>query len=222
MPNNASGTQIKNGWEFSDGILYDMCTEHPEHTEDDALLGKLLIIGRVYAASLQRTGKSENSGDEFFTIDVLKGFNKTENGISRRKILDDKIEALGRFESIDSFSICEILSTHRWLTDVFYDISKKHNRSLASKYLHFHLPNLFYIYDSRADRALKAKGYKSDSKQMKMFNNRIGCNQDCHCDSDYAKFVERAYRYNLELNAECGEPKTPRELDTSLLDFGQS
>jgi len=38
--------------------------------------------------------------------------------------------------------------------DLFTDITGWEKRALASKYLHFHRPDLFFFYDSRAKRAL--------------------------------------------------------------------
>ena len=52
-------------------------------------------------------------------------------------------------------NIGQIISVHNFLTVIFNEISGLDKRSLASKYLHFHLPNLFYIYDSRADNAIR-------------------------------------------------------------------
>jgi len=37
-----------------------------------------------------------------------------------------------------------------YLTDIFTKISGIEKRSLSSKYLHFHFPDLFFLYDSRA------------------------------------------------------------------------
>jgi hypothetical protein len=38
--------------------------------------------------------------------------------------------------------------------DLFAAITQREKRSLASKYLHFHVPHVFYLYDSRARRAI--------------------------------------------------------------------
>lgn len=58
-----------------------------------------------------------------------------------------------KFKRLDSDILKEVVSLHKFLVDVFQIVSGDNKRSLTSKYLHFHLPNIFYIYDDRAERA---------------------------------------------------------------------
>ena len=44
----------------------------------------------------------------------------------------------------------ESLQVHNLVMGQFHEMTTKHNRSLASKYLHFHCPQAFYLYDNRA------------------------------------------------------------------------
>lgn len=46
------------------------------------------------------------------------------------------------------------LKAHKDLMNVFNRISGMDKRSLSSKYLHFHAPDFFYIYDARAATAI--------------------------------------------------------------------
>jgi len=81
-------------------------------------------------------------------------------------------------------------------------------RALASKYLHFHVPGLFYIYDSRAAEAIRE--FSSELPQP----SRSGAGDD-----KYRKFAEKchhlrdlcAQRFSLELR--------PRHIDNLLLSF---
>ena len=41
-------------WCFGNGILYKMCEEFPKHDDSDVITGKLLLIGRSYAAAIER------------------------------------------------------------------------------------------------------------------------------------------------------------------------
>ena len=79
--------------------------------------------------------------------------------------LDKRIDNLKKFDSITKDNLKEIVGTHLFLTNAFQDISGQDKRSLASKYLHFHVPNMFYIYDSRAIPG--AKSYVNPDKQLR-------------------------------------------------------
>lgn len=39
---------------FENRILYAMCRDHPSHDKADIIAGKIIAIGRIYAASPQR------------------------------------------------------------------------------------------------------------------------------------------------------------------------
>jgi hypothetical protein len=66
------------------------------------------------------------------------------------KTLDSKIRQLKMEPRMNAELLFQVCELHYELTNLFKEITGKYNRSLASKYLHFHLPNLFYIYDKRA------------------------------------------------------------------------
>ena len=52
---------------FSDGILYRMCQENPDHKKQDVIIGKILLIGRTYAAAIERRKDTGNyKGDDFY------------------------------------------------------------------------------------------------------------------------------------------------------------
>lgn len=41
-------------WDLGNRVLYDLCQSHPEHTRDDEIVAKIWLIGRSYAASIER------------------------------------------------------------------------------------------------------------------------------------------------------------------------
>lgn len=41
-------------WEYGNSVLYRMCEEEPEHKEIDVIVGKIWLIGRSYAAAIER------------------------------------------------------------------------------------------------------------------------------------------------------------------------
>jgi hypothetical protein len=78
------------------------------------------------------------------------------------------------------------------------------NRSLASKYLHFHKPNAFFIYDSRASRAI-SRIIPDDANIPAL---------DCsNADKEYSSFVRKC----LWLREQHKELETPRQVDNLLL-----
>ncbi|MFO0905736.1 MAG: hypothetical protein U0939_22200 [Pirellulales bacterium] len=91
----------------------------------------------------------------------------------------------------------------------FKEISGLEKRSLASKYLHFHIPQLVHIYDARATTALKRLG------------NNVPC--DTHVagfgDHKYRGFVERCEDMRKFYLAEFSQSMSRRQLDNLLLSF---
>ena len=137
-----------NTWDFSNKILYNLCSKHPKHTKKHEVLTKILFIGRIYAAAIERRkDKNKNeSGDDFYIKKVVPKMIYPN--------LDEKIQQLNKYNRIDASNYIIILETHKYLSDLFNKLTKLDKRSLSSKYLHFHKPKLFFIYDSRVAAAL--------------------------------------------------------------------
>lgn len=57
--------------EFGDQVLCDMCRTNPNHKQDQILIGKIWLIGRTYAAAIERQKTTEGTlGDAFYEIVV--------------------------------------------------------------------------------------------------------------------------------------------------------
>lgn len=97
-----------------------------------------------------------------------------------------------------------MLDVHLCLVDSLEHLTAKRKRSLASKYLHFHLPDLFFIYDARAAASM-------DSLEKV----RVDAGGDG--DPQYASFVARAMRLRERVKDQHGVELSPRELDRLLL-----
>ena len=189
---------------FSDGILYRMCQENPDHKKQDVIIGKILLIGRTYAAAIERRKDTGNyKGDDFYN-DVV--------GPEMRKIgtkLDNRLDKLRKSNGLISDNLNEILGTHKFLMDFFKEITGLEKRSLASKYLHFHCPEKFFIYDSRARLAIR-----------KVLRKPYEEPQVVGFDSEYADFVYKMLelqKYLMEKGFSL-EDTTPRKLDSFLLE----
>lgn len=179
-----------------------MCERHPSHVKDDIIIAKIMIIGRTYSASLERRRKRKihSVGEKFYEDQVAPAV--------RQSAIDDWLRQLATDEKKTSALPLEI---HRKLTDLFSEISGLRKRSLASKYLHFHFPERFYIYDSYAQKAVrKAVG--------KIMHDTVSENAE-RCDTPYAKFFRNCETLRKDIRVSFGLALTPRDLDKVLLKF---
>lgn len=196
-------------WKFCTEVLYEMCKKKPKHEDPDIIASKFLIIGRTYAAAVERNnGKDIKPNDDFYYDDVVKSI------MGIKDELDESIWQLNKPKGNIKDNIKDVLETHYLLMDkISFEMStkdgetKKMKRSLASKYLHFHCPEMFFIYDERAKQAVN-KILKSIGKLKSSPDN----NPDCKCDKEYKEFVYKC----LTLQEILGNP-TPQEFDGFLL-----
>lgn len=143
--------QAENPWKLSNDILYKLCKDYPKHTEPQEIVAKTLMIGRVYAAALERIkAKKLYSGDDFYFNAIAPLF--------QTSALDQKLSEL-EGKTLDQPGVFEsTLELHAHLVEAISSLESGDKplkkRSFASKYLHFHQPELFFIYDSRAKDAM--------------------------------------------------------------------
>ena len=185
-------------WDLSNQILYEMCQKHHHHENDEVIIAKVLLIGRVYSAAIERRKNVENSSSMFYWREVAPSIRKSK--------IDVWLNTLKMFDHPTSENCARIIAVHKKVTELFKEISGLEKRSLASKYLHFHFPNLFFIYDSRSSNALKKIEYSS------AWNSSL-----IEYDRAYAKFFFRSLMFTEKVKNECGIYLTPRQLDKYLL-----
>ena len=189
-------------WTFHNSILYRMCEENPNHNKEDVIAGKICLIGRSYAAAIERRRDANETNDDFY-FDVV-----APKMIKIGRELDDRIEKLNRSANTIAGDIDLILSTHKFLTDAFREMTGLDKRSLASKYLHFHCPQKFFIYDSRARQAIGKIVTRPDKNS---YGDISGY------DPEYADFVIRMLELQDYLYKRIGSIESPRRLDSFLL-----
>ena len=183
-------------FDLGNSILYDLCERYPNHERDDVIIAKIMTIGRTYAAAIERRNTKDNlTSDAFLFKCVVPKI--------RSSSIDKWLDGLRHVSTGKN-----VVRVHKQVTDLFSKISGMEKRSLASKYLHFHFPHLYYLYDSRAKKALTALT-KSDRNGLSAFGN---------CDEEYARLFLRCEALNDEVEALIGRRLSPRELDTVLLD----
>ncbi len=195
-----------NGWSFGNEILYEMCRKSPEHKSADEIVGKVWLIGRSYAAAIERrknVNKIDSGDDFYFNVVAPKMLKAGEE-------LDNRINKLKKYDAITEENLKEIVDTHLFLTNVFSDISGHDKRSLASKYLHFHVPKLFYIFDSRAIQG--ARSYVMPDKQLRALLAPFG-------DKDYIELVIRLFTFQEYVKSKYGMTISPRVIDSFLLNY---
>lgn len=194
----------KNVWDFGNAILYKLCKDNFQHKTDDHILTKVLFIGRIYAAAVERRkNKSTDINDNFYTETVAPTFRKSK--------LDDKLLNLKTIKTEKVENIKSVLQTHYYLTSMLQKITALDKRSFSSKYLHFHLPDLFYIYDSRAVTALRkfTSQVPKDLKHILELDN---------IDNEYAKFYCKCFDLKRQIKTRFKIDLTNRQLDNLLIE----
>ncbi len=198
----------REGFDVGNKILYNMCREYPKHTDEEQIIGKIWLIGRAYAAAIERCPKP-------ITYPGDVGPKIKEHG----EELDDRLARVLEHSQIEEEYLLKMLRTHKFFTDVLYKITDMYKRSLASKYLHFHAPNHFYIYDSVVVQKISA--FDLPCKDLKAaLAKKLG---KSNYDEAYLDYVAKAHTINEQLAKQNnGEWLSPRTLDTLLSEVIQS
>ncbi len=187
--------------------LYQLCKDHFKHKSPDAILAKTIIIGRTYAVSLDR-GKDKNKtekekklkfiNDDFYQKEIVPRFQNPK--------LDIYLSKLKRLKSPENH-IKEILALHYYLTDLLVSLNGEDKRSFSSKYLHFHLPDLFFLYDSRAKSVINQFIKRKDVEFYTIQNS----------DKEYSTFYSKAIHLQNRIRKQHGILLTPRQIDNLFL-----
>jgi len=185
-------------------ILYNMVNQYPGNKDYNQIVAKMWIIGRTYAAAVERRPNKEETPGEFYYDYVAPTI---ANGRLDRMIKRIKSK---KYSEINKKSIRDVLLIHKYLVDQIKGITEKEKRSLASKYLHFHLPKLVFIYDSRVAGSIGKFVGKCPSNLILD-----------EYDEVYAKFVFKAYEIykaikEIKFKSRHGDT-LPRVVDNFLL-----
>jgi hypothetical protein len=199
--NMVDAARRRTPWDLGNKVLYDLCEQYPAHRQVNEIIAKVWLIGRAYAAAIERRKeKTLFSGDAFYTDHV-----GPEMKASR---IDEWLSRLESLRNPTADNLPDILRCHRRVTELFRDLTKLDKRSLASKYLHFHRPPLFFIYDTRADAALRLLSLPRGPRRKEA--------QDA--DNVYRIFCVKCLSLRDAVRAEYSVTLTPREIDNLLLE----
>jgi hypothetical protein len=187
-------------WDFGNKVLYDLCRRYPRHINSSEVIAKIWLIGRGYAAALERVRERRDGISDFYLDVVAPEIIAAE--------IDNWLQPL-RNRRLGKSSLPDVLTVHRKLTDLFSDMTGLNKRSLASKYLHFHFPKLFFIYDSRVVKALRTLSPMLARIERAMPGNEF--------DNEYRKVYAKCLDLRAKVSVNHGVVLTPRELDKLLL-----
>lgn len=205
LPSEAQVHNARKGpsWSLGNKFLYDLCGTHPSQSDPEAVVSKFWLIGRAYSATVERRRTSEEEplkpGENFYDNRLVPVY--TQAG------LDEVMTPLNALDSATRENAAVIADAHDKFSRVLKLVNGHMNLSLASKYLHFHRPMLFFIYDSFADESMRKYVPKWRHKLL----------QSSPFDDYYLKFCLASIALRDAINAEYHVQLTPRELDNLLL-----
>ncbi|MEO7044913.1 MAG: hypothetical protein ABI091_06365 [Ferruginibacter sp.] len=190
------------GWDLGNEVLYDLCSNNFTHDTSEKILAKTWLIGRAYAAAIERRKNKSGINDNFYLKTVSAAFKKSK--------LDKILAELRNLNEISNHSIPQIIKAHYYLTQILFHITELEKRSFSSKYLHFHLPDLFFIYDSRAALALQLF-IKKLPKDLQILADRK------NTDKKYSIFYYKCFVLRQEIYDRFKILLTPRQIDNLLI-----
>ncbi len=189
-------------WDFGNKVLYELCKKNFEHKEDGKIIAKVWLIGRSYAAAIERRRNKTDINDDFYISKVAPLFKNSD--------IDSLLVSINSGIEITVENLKKILWVHYYLMQEIKKITKIEKRSFCSKYLHFHLPDLFFIYDSRVVTALR----KYSSRVPKEF---LYLTKSENVDNEYAKFFVKSFVLKKQIEKEYNLKLTNRQFDKILI-----
>jgi hypothetical protein len=187
-------------WDLGNEVLYKLCADYPGHTANDAIIAKVWLIGRSYAAAIERRRENgEFSGDDFYVKLVAPRIRSSD--------IDAWFQELRQNVKGNAAGALEV---HKKFTDLLNEMTGLEKRSFASKYLHFHFRSRFFIYDSRAEKSV---GQLVDDHSQ----NRRPPEGTRSTDAAYARFFGRCEQLSRSIRDLIGRDLDPREVDKVLL-----
>lgn len=189
-------------WDFGNEVLYELCNKNFKHEEECKIIAKVWLIGRSYAAAIERRRNKTDINDDFYISKVAPLFKNSK--------IDSLLASLNRRKEITTENLMEILRVHYYLMQEIKKITKIEKRSFCSKYLHFHLPDLFFIYDSRVVTALRKYSSRVPKECTYLTKSE-------NIDNEYAKFFVKSFALKKQIKKEYNLKLTNRQFDKILI-----
>jgi len=210
-----------------------MCEENLKHDDKDIVEGKIWLIGRSYSASPERRqGKSNKKNTSYNKqSDFLQEISKTIADDPDARKLDKEIESMRstRYNFADNLKqdltiIRKTIELVQLLNGIVKKASNKYNSdskrkaennvSFASKYLHFHLRDIVYLYDSISRE--NTQNHININYKDNDFKTFVNSFEDIY--KVYTKHTLRCHCIAIELMKK-GKDYSPRAVDDLLLGY---
>lgn len=192
-------------WKPIDKVIYQTINELYNNNDANTVATKLHLVGRLYMATVERRKNADETPGDFVLDYAAPAVVKAN--------IDELLIPLSQETEITAKNIPAILKLHGLLTKALGDACGMDKRSLASKYLHFHLPKLVFLYDSRV--ASVVKEFVDGSMKKDRIPHIEGA------DKTYEEYFYKAlYLYKAMKNGDCSEGVNPvRAVDNLLLRY---
>lgn len=125
-------------------MLYEAVSAQPSNSDKAQIIGKLMLIGRTYSASVERRKTRGHIKDERQALEVII---EAAEAIAESKCAA-MLASIGMDDRLTIDRLPEVVAIHLELCRALAKANNRENSSLASKYLHFHRPEFFPIVDS--------------------------------------------------------------------------
>lgn len=167
--------------------LYDLCYVRRDHLRHEVVVDKLRLMMRLYAEQDLVPG----------------GFSLEATTLSlQNSCVDCWFSAMASAETLES---ALALRLHKRVMELFPGLSLQESAVLASRYLHYHFPELFYIYDSRVEVVA-----------LVLTRGEGGWPAAADYDPGYSRFLSSCQRLVERIGPLVDRSLSPRELDLVL------
>lgn len=178
-------------------VLYRLAKQYPGHRDGEQIYAKVVIIGKTYSAALERNKTHDRKKSSLYWDHVIPSMQK--------KGIDAQLDSVRHYQRITEENLPEMLRVHKKLMDAVGEATGQADRSFASKYLHFHLPKLFFLYDTYAQQAVNTLvGYQ---RKYTVPNT----------DEEYAAYSWKCMLLRDAIKAQFKTTLSPRQLDNLLM-----
>jgi hypothetical protein len=168
--------------------LDELCFISRHHLRDEVVADKLRLIARLHDDGMVWRGQGLSAEDAACRLSHSQ--------------VDRWFGALATAERLDTGLLLEL---HKRLMGVFAELGEDAARGLASRYLHFHFPELFPIYDSRIAAAIGL-----------LVRGDCGFLSLAEFDPVYGRFHACCRKLTERIAPLLGRRLSPRELDHVL------
>lgn len=182
-------------------ILYRMCSDYPNHNDLNVVHSKIWLVSYAYSTHLHRKSGSNALGNVAKTLHVAD--------------IDSITSLCASIQSINLRNIHISIEVHAKICGILQSVLSVNPRSFVSKYLHFHYPNAFFMYDSKVVRniRLQIKQHQGAPKKFDL-DKTVKLN---NYDKNYMWYCLRAIYYRDTVKNLPGA--SPREVDRYLYPY---